>query len=64
MKRSRDCCLELISQLHEELSKNDLSWEDCRLLIDEFEALSGRLYGRRNKTLISETKEIFAKFGK
>ena len=64
MTRSRDRCLELISQLHDELSKNDLSWEDCRLLIDEFESLSGRLISRRNKTLISETKEIFAKYGK
>ena len=54
----RDRCLKLIEQMNAVISKNNLSWKDCEHLISEFEALSGRLYSRRNPALITETKAI------
>lgn len=54
----RDRLLKLIEQQHQILSREYLCWMDCNELIEEYEAFLGRLYSRRNRTLIDETKAI------
>lgn len=62
MSRSRDQCLNLISKLHNEINQGNLNWEDYEKLIPELENVTQRLYVHRNRKLISESKEMLAKY--
>lgn len=60
MKCDRDRYLQLIEELHTEISFGDLDWSRLNNLKIELEALIDRVTPLKNRKLIDETKEILS----
>lgn len=57
----RDRYLELVEQLHQCLTFDNLSFDSLENLKSELEALLGRVTFHKNRNLLTETSEILSK---